>query len=122
MPTYKSLDEFALAHGHALASYPVTIGWNGTDYTGTTGSRDTVKELVSGGVSTGQELRVLVPVANFGSNAPPGERAQITLCVDGNGIPCSADDSGATRVNARVMQVGRAGAGLTFTLQTAQRG
>lgn len=110
----------ALCLPELISGNPVTFGFGGTDRQGTTGARDTMSMLTEGGQISDQELALLVPVSEFGTATPPVDGDKITVCVDGNGIPCHVDDS-TSRINARIIQVGRAGAGLTFTLRTDAR-
>lgn len=105
-----------------VADSPVTFAWAGKDYTGTTGARDTMSSLVEGGKINEQEFTILVAIAQFGEYARPTERKTITVCVDADGIPCAADDAVDQRVTARLVSIGRAGGGLTYTLRTEQRG
>ena len=120
MSVLKSLD--ALSVAAIITDDPVTFGYGGTDYTGTTGARDTMKELTEGGFHHDQEFAILVPIAAFGNAAAPSEKDILTVCVDAYGIPCSADETTSARVNARVQKVGRAGGGLTLTLKAEGRG
>ena len=101
---------------------PVTFGFGGTDYTGTLGARSTMLELVEGGHHDDQEFTILVAVAQYGASARPQEKDLLTVCVDTDGIPSSADDAVGSRVNARIQTIVRAGAGLTYTLRNAGRG
>lgn len=120
--TLNRLDAFVLARGHAVNSTPVTFGWNGKDYTGTTGARNTMTEYAPGGVYNDQDFSILVATAQFGEDARPTERATFTVSVDADGIPCAADEAVGARITARIVSIGRAGGGLTYTLKTEQRG
>ncbi len=119
MDSLKQLDAQCVAS--MVGDSPITFAWGGVDYTGTTGARDTMSELVDGGKVNNQEFRILVATAAFGDVAPPGERAKVEVCLDAHGIPCSADEE-ISRVSARITAIGRAGGGLTFTIATDQRG
>lgn len=122
MNTLNRLDAFVLGRGHIVAGAPVTFGWSGKDYTGTSGDRETADEAVPGGIVNGQEFTILVATAAFGEDARPGERKVVSVCVDGDGIPCGADDAVGERVASRIVSIDRAGGGLLFTLRSAQRG
>ena len=103
----------------------VLFGWQGVDYAGTTGPRETSEYAMNGGIINEQDFSILVETAAFGEVTPPGtdRRDIVTVCVDSHGIPNYPDDpTNAARVNARVVKVGRFGGGLTFTLKTAQKG
>jgi hypothetical protein len=110
----------ALCLPQIVADAPVTVGFGGSDYTGTSGARDTMRSLTEGGHINDQEFALLFQCSAFGSATPPTEREKVTVCVDANGIPCAAEDS-TSRINARVRSIGRAGAGLTYTLQSEAR-
>jgi hypothetical protein len=125
MDTLNRLDAFVLQRGHVTKGQRVLIGWAGYDFAGTCGARDTMTSLMEGGTVNEQELSILIATETFGEVEPPGKdrRDVITVCVDAHGLPCFPDNpQTATRVNARVVKVGRAGGGLTFTLRTEQRG
>ena len=117
----KSLDAVCLRG--IVGREPVTFEWVGVEYTGTCGARDTMREIVDGGVMNGQEFSILVPLENIADmTTKPVERNIIAVCVDADGIPCVADEAVATRAQCRITRIGRSLAGLTYTLQTAQRG
>jgi|GEM_PF-5376177 len=105
-----------------VSDAPITFGFGGVDYTGTTGARDTMKQLTEGGFHEDSEFRILVNPAQYGSAAKPAEKAVLAVCVDGDGIPCAADDAVGSRINVRVQEIGRAGGGITYTVRTATRG
>ena len=119
MSAFKQLDAACVAA--IVPDDPVTFGFGGIDYTGTSGPRDLMKSLTEGGNHADQEFEILVPIAAFGSAARPAENQVITVCVDAFGVPCSSDESG-TRVNARVKKITPAGGGITYMLRTDTRG
>ena len=101
---------------------PVTFEFQGGVFTGTTGARDTMRSLTEGGYVDEQEFSILVPTENMGAlDRKPSETSKVTVCVDNDGIPCAIEDAVSDRVWCRVSKVGRALAGLTFTLSTAQK-
>ncbi len=104
-----------------VADHPVTFGFNGVDYVGTHGHRDTGETLEMGGFLQEQEFRLLVSTAQFEGGSRPAERDKITLCVDADLIPCSVDDAVGARVGARITEIGRAMGGLTYTIRTDKR-
>jgi hypothetical protein len=101
----------------------VSFEFEGGIYSGTCGARDTMRELVEGGYVDDQEFAILVPLEHLAA-APrkPSEKDRIAVCVDGDGIPCAVEDAVDARVQCTIQKVGRALAGLTFTLSTVQRG
>lgn len=110
----------ALCLESIVSDAPITFSYAGTDYTGTTGSRDSMAGLMEGGYVSKQDIQILVPVAVFTGSAPPAENATVAVCLDVNGIPCSRADSVST-INAKVEKVARSAAGLTYTLLEAHR-
>jgi hypothetical protein len=112
----------ALCLPQIVADAPVTFGFGGVDYTGTCVKRQTSSQLVEGGFLYDQEIKLTVEVSQYGSATRPAERDTLTLCMDADGIPCATADAVATRINARILGIGRAGAGLTYQLQTVNRG
>jgi len=116
----KSLDAIVLRG--IVGREPVTFEFQGGFFTGTCGARDTMRSLTEGGYIDEQELSILVPLENMDAlSAKPSETNKVALCVDNDGIPCAIEDAVSTRVWCRVSRVGRALAGLTFTLSTAQK-
>lgn len=105
-----------------VAHSPITFGYGGTDYTATTGARDTMRSLAEGGFHNDQDFSLLVEIAQFGDAERPGEKDIVTVCVDADGIPCPADEAVGDRISARIQRVGRAGGGLSYELRTVTRG
>ena len=117
----KSIDAICLRG--IVGREAVSFEFQGALFTATCGARDTMRELVEGGIVTDQELSLLIPTENFGIGIPqPRERDVINVFVDNNGIPCRVDESDGAKVACRITQIGRALAGLTYTLATVQRG
>lgn len=101
----------------------VSFEFMGGVYSGTCGARDTMRDLVEGGYVDDQDFSILVPLENISeATRSPREKDKIAVCVDNDGIPCAVEDAVETRVNCTIQKVGRALAGLTFTLSTTQRG
>ncbi len=116
----KSLDAICLRG--ILKREEVSFEFNGGIYTGTCGARDTMRGLTEGGYVDEQEFSILVPVESFNALvAKPAETSKVAVCVDVDGIPCAVADATEARVWCRVVKVGRALAGLTYTLATIQR-
>ena len=116
-----SLNELdALCLPELVRDNPVTFGFGGVDYEGTTGARDTMRMLTDGGQIRDHEFTILVAASQFSAVSVPDDGDKITVCVERNGIPCHTNDS-TERVNARITQIGRAGAGLTITCRTESR-
>lgn len=109
-----------------VRQYPVSFEFAGGVYEATCGARDTMSELVNGGVVNQQDFALLVPLANVAAMNPrPAERSKLAVFVDNDGIPCrveDAADAGQAKVTCRVVRIGRALAGLTYTLTTEQKG
>jgi len=102
---------------------PVSFEFGGKVVEGTTGARDTMTELMAGGMVNEQEFSIMAPLANIDALEPkPSERSVILVCVDNDGIPCHEDDAVEARVRCRVTKIGRALAALTYTLSTSQKG
>jgi hypothetical protein len=102
---------------------PVTFEISDVEYTGTCGAREMMQELTDGGVFNGQEFAILVPTENIADmDSKPSQRQVIAVCVDSDGIPCVADEAVATRAQCRITRIVPSLAGITYTLQTAQRG
>jgi hypothetical protein len=117
----KALDEICLRG--MVSRERVNWEFAGGIYAGTCGARDTMRELVDGGIINDQDFALLVPLEAVGALAvKPQERSIISVCVDNDGIPCSIEDAVEARVPCRITKIGRALAGLTYTLTTVQRG
>jgi hypothetical protein len=123
MPTaLNRLDAYVLSRGSLISRAPFTFGFGGKDWTATTGARDTMRALTEGGYHNDEEFSALVDAAQFGGDTPPAIGSKLAVCVDGNGVPCPADEAVGERLNVRVKKAGRAGGGFTYTLRTATRG
>jgi hypothetical protein len=108
---------------HMVGDVPITFSFGGADYVGTAIGWRTEKELTEGGFHADiQPKQILVDPAQYGSAAQPGEKAVLSVCVDGNGVPCAVDSAVGSRVRVRVQAVGRAGGGITYTVRAETRG
>lgn len=117
----KSLDAVCLRG--IVGRERVSFEWQGGIYSGTCGARDTMRELTEGGYVEEQQFAILVPLEHLASaDRKPREKDKIAVCVDNDGIPCAVEDAAEARVQCTIQKVGRALAGLTFTLSTTQRG
>jgi hypothetical protein len=120
----KSID--ALCTQTMVRHLPVSFEFGGKVVLGTCGARDTMTELMAGGVVNVQEFSILAPLANIDALEPkPAEKSIVLVSVDNDGIPChenEAADGAVGKVRCRVTKIGRALAGLTYTLTTEQRG
>jgi hypothetical protein len=106
-----------------VSDVPITFSFGGVDYTGTAIGWRTEKELTEGGFHADiQPKQILVDPSQYGSDAQPGEKAVLSVCVDGNGIPCSVGSAVGSRVRVRVQDIGRAGGGITYTVRAETRG
>ena len=117
----KSLDAVCLRG--IVGRERVSFEWQGGIYSGTCGARDTMRELREGGYVEEQQFAILVPLEHLAAaDRKPREKDKIAVCVDNDGIPCAVEDAVEARVQCTIQKVGRALAGLTFTLSTTQRG
>lgn len=108
---------------HMINDVPITFSFGGADYTGTAIGWRTRKELTEGGYHNDiQEKQILVDPAQYGTNAKPAEKSVLAVCVDGDGIPCTATDAVGSRVRVRVQEAGRSGGGISYTVTTETRG
>lgn len=117
----KTLD--ALCVARLVSDAPITFSYGGADYVGTAIGWRTEKSLTDVGFHADiQPKQILVNPAQFGGAPQPGEKAVLSVCVDGNGVPCPADEAVGSRVSVRVQEIGRAGGGITYTVRAETRG
>ena len=101
---------------------PMTFGFGGVDYTGTALGWEARRELVPGGYHEDVEKKIVVAISAFGTDTPPAPNQNITVCVDGNGIPCVADEAVGDRKTVKIKHIARSGGAYTYTVNTATRG
>lgn len=113
----RAIDSLCLG-GSMISAAPVTAYFGEYKITGTTGARNSAESLISGGIAAEDSFRLLASLEAFAEFDAPAVGDVLNVCVTSDGIPCAEDDDdvSATRLEMRVMRVGRAGAAITFEL------